>query len=92
MPEITAAQQRMMYSDTLEPVREIAREIFPDYDKLDPVKDCRTIFEICFRANTIKYERIGATAQDWRHNTAAPQKPPRFPHLVGKGIMYGNSK
>lgn len=76
----------MIYRDTLEPIREIAREIFSAYDQLDPVRDTHLIFELIARANRLKYERMGITAT----TTITAPASPRFPHLIGKGIKYGN--
>jgi hypothetical protein len=51
----------------LDLVREVAREIEPNYDKLDvdTPQGQDDIFHTCFRANRLRYERMGIDCSKW---------------------------
>lgn len=51
----------------LDLVREVAREICPEYNSLDATnpEQRKKIYDVCFAANRLRYERMGIDCSRW---------------------------
>jgi hypothetical protein len=51
--------EKQRRANVLDEVRDIARELYKGYDKLNPAKDAKEIERICRKANIVRYLRMG---------------------------------